>query len=90
MIVKIISYDLGEPETSDDYEDLIYYIKGLGDWIKPQYSFWLVDTTKTCKSIRDGAKPYLDINDKLFVAKWSLDDWATYRQPKTVDWLNGR
>lgn len=87
MSVKIISYDLGSPETSDDYKELIKYVKSLGDWIKPMYSFWLVDTTKTCKGIRDEAKAYLDSNDKLIVAKWSLDDWATYRLPKTAEWL---
>lgn len=29
MSVKIISYDLGSPESSSDYEELIKYIKGL-------------------------------------------------------------
>jgi hypothetical protein len=90
MSVKIISYDLGSPESSDDYKDLIEYIKSLGSWVKPLYSFWLVDTDKTCSTIRDGAKQYLDSNDKLFVAEWSVDDWAIYRLPKTAEWLKGK
>ena len=90
MSVKIISYDLGSPESSDDYKDLIEYVKSLGSWVKPLYSFWLVDTDKTCSTIRDGAKQYLDSNDKLFVAEWSVDDWAIYRLPKTAEWLKGK
>ena len=88
MSVKIISYDLNSPESSEDYVELINYIKSLGDWIKPMYSFWLIDTPKRCKTIRDEATKYLDKNDKFFVATWPIDDWATYRLPKTADWLN--
>ncbi len=88
MSVKIISYDLNSPESSEDYVELINYIKSLGDWIKPMYSFWLIDTPKRCKTIRDEATKYLDKNDKFFVATWSIDDWATYRLPKTAGWLN--
>lgn len=90
MSVKIISYDLGSPESSNNYKELIEYIKSLGSWIKPMYSFWLVDTDTTCGSIRDGAKRHLDSNDKFFVAKWSVDDWATYRLPKTAEWLRDK
>lgn len=88
MSVKIISYDLNSPESSRDYVELIDYIKSLGDWIKPMYSFWLIDTPKHCKTIRDEAKKYLDENDRFFVATWSIDDWATYHLPKTAAWLN--
>ena len=91
MSVKIISYDLGQPETSADYEDLIDFIKSLGDYAKPLESYWLVDTNKTCKYIRDTAEQYLDDNDRFFVVRWSLEDWAGFRLPKGVaDWLNNR
>ncbi len=71
MSVKIISYDLGSPESSSDYEELIKYIKGLGSWAKPLYSVWFVNTDKTSRQIREGAEAYLDDNDKIFVAKWN-------------------
>ena len=92
MSVKIISYDLGSPETSEDYEELIKYIKDLGSWAKPLYSVWFVDTDKTTKEIRDGAEAYMDSNDKLFVAKWDPSSgWASQRLPKSVtDWLHAR
>lgn len=89
MSVKIISYDLGQPESSSDYRDLIAYIKGLGEYVKPLESFWLVKTSYTCKTIRDNAKKHLDDNDRIFVAKWSLDDWAGLRLRNDAgSWLN--
>lgn len=89
MSIKIVSYDLGHPETSSDYAELIKYIKSLGDARKPLESFWLVKTDRTCKAIRDEAKKYLDDNDRVFVAKWSIDDWAGLRlRDNTGQWLN--
>jgi hypothetical protein len=89
MSVKLISYDLGVPETSQSYQDLIAYIKSLGDWCKPLYSYFLVDTNKHCSTIRDEAKAYLDTNDKFLVINSPVGNWASYNLSKTVtDWLN--
>lgn len=91
MSVKIVSYDLGGPESSADYKDLIDYMRSFGTRAKPLESFWLLSTTKSCTTIRDEAMKYLDSNDKLLVFEWSLDDWATYKLPKDVtDWLAAR
>ena len=68
MSVKLISYDLGVPETSQDYKKLIDAIKELGAyWANPLKSVWLVDNDLGCSKIRDSLKSYLDSNDKLFV-----------------------
>lgn len=91
MSLKVISYDLGQPEKSTDYKDLIGYIKGLGAWAKPLESFWIVDTTKTCSSIRDEAKSYLDSNDKILVFSSPFKSWASSGLKKsTTDWLKDR
>lgn len=89
MSVKIVSYDLGKPDR--DYKDLIDYMRSFGTRAKPLESFWLLNTTKSCETIRDEAKEFLDSTDKLLVFEWSLDDWATYRLSKDlIDWLNNR
>lgn len=91
MSIKIISYDLGKPESSSDYKDLIDYIKSLGECKKPLESFWLVKTSLSCKTIRDNAKIHLDDNDRIFVLEWSIDDWAGLRMRNdTADWLNNK
>lgn len=91
MSVKIVSYDLGQPESSEDYKKLIDYMRSFGTRAKPLYSYWLLSTSKTCQEIRDGAKSYLDGNDKLLVIESSLSSWASYNLPKEVtDWLNAR
>jgi hypothetical protein len=78
MSVKLISYDLGKPETSSSYSDLIKGIKSLGDWAKPLESFWLVDNSLDCATIRDKLQAYLDSNDKILVIKCPLSAWASY------------
>lgn len=92
MSVKIISYDLGSPESSSDYEELIKYIKGLGSWAKPLYSVWFVDTDKTSKQVREGAQAYMDKNDKIFVAKWNPSvGWSSSGLSDAVlKWLHAR
>lgn len=91
MSVKVVSYDLGQPESSGDYKALIDYMRTFGTRAKPLYSYWLLSTVKSCKDIRDEAKTYLDSNDKLLVVETSLEDWASYNLPAEVtDWLKAR
>lgn len=91
MSVKLISYDLGQPESSSDYKKLIEYIKDLGGWAKPLESVWLVDTGKQCSTIRDEAETLLDKNDKFLVIPCSMNTWASYRLPgDVIKWMKNR
>lgn len=85
----IISYDLGIPEDSSDYELIINYIKSIGSWAKPLLSVWFVtSSSKTCKSIRDDLQGLTDSNDKILVMEVSGDDWATARlNEKVTSWM---
>jgi hypothetical protein len=47
----LISYDLGQLETSASYRELISAIKGLGDWAKPLESEWFVLTGLTASVV---------------------------------------
>jgi hypothetical protein len=88
MNTLLISYDLGVPETSDDYKKLIAHIKSYGAWAKPLYSVWFIRTDKTCAQVRDETKKFLDANDKLLVMNVADDDWATKSVDKEVtDWM---
>lgn len=91
MSVKVVSYDLRKPETSEDYKKLISHLKSYYFWAKPLESFWLLETSKSCAEVRDEIKKYVDENDKVFVTPTSLSGWASYGLPKDViDWLNAR
>jgi len=91
MSVKIISYDLGGPETSGDYKKIGEYMRTFGTRCKPLESFWLVDTSLSCKQLRDSIGQYLDNNDKLLVLQWNQVNWATKGMPRDVnDWLTNR
>jgi hypothetical protein len=88
MKTHLISYDLGVPETSEDYKKLIKYIKSYGTWAKPLYSVWFVKSDKTCSQIRDEIKEATDANDKILVIEVTEADWATSRVDKEVtDWM---
>lgn len=88
MKTYLISYDLGVPETSDDYKKLIAHIKSYSNWAKPLYSVWFVKTEKTCAQVRDETMKYLDTNDKLLVMDVTGDDWGTKSIDKVVtEWM---
>jgi bifunctional pyridoxal-dependent enzyme with beta-cystathionase and maltose regulon repressor activities len=79
MKTYLISYDLGIPETSSDYEKIITYIKSLGNWAKPLKSQWFVVSGKNCSEIRTALRELTDTNDKILVMEVTGDDWATAR-----------
>jgi hypothetical protein len=84
MSVLQISYDLGSPESSADYEELINQIKSYDDWKKPGYSLWFIKTNKDTATVRDELSPLLDGNDKLLVMAVSGDGWASWQLPGDV------
>jgi hypothetical protein len=88
MKTLLISYDLGVPETSEDYKKLIEYIKSFGTWAKPLYSVWFIKTDKTCTQVRDEIKVKTDRNDKTLVMEVTGADWASLHLTKEVtDWM---
>jgi hypothetical protein len=88
MGVLLISYDLGSPETSDDYADLIKKIKSYGGYCKPEYSLWLITTDKQTATVRDELKEHVDSNDKLLVIRVTDAGWASYNLPANVtQWM---
>ena len=88
MEYRIISYDLGQPETSNSYKQLIDRIKAFPDYTKPLESLWIVKSDLSCSEVRDALTPYLDSNDKLFVADFDIMRWASYGLAgDIVNWL---
>lgn len=89
MNCLLISYDLGVPETSKDYQNVIKYLKSLGTWAKPLYSVFLVLTNKTVSEVRNQIKDLTDENDKILVLDVKNDSWATARISTDVtSWMN--
>ncbi len=83
----LISYDLGAPETRDDYQALINYIKTYPHWAKPLKSVWLIKTEKGSPQVRDELRLRVDNNDKILVIQIT-NDWATYGVSREVtDWM---
>lgn len=88
MNALLISYDLGVPETSEDYKRLIAYLEGYDSWAKPLYSVWIIKTAKTSGTVRDEIKAIVDSNDKVLVVNVSGDGWASYNLPtKVTEWM---
>ncbi|MBP8591051.1 hypothetical protein KBI33_01105 [Candidatus Shapirobacteria bacterium] len=88
MNTFLITYDLGLPETYEDYKLLSQYLKSYPYWAKPLQSVWLVKTTKTVSEVRDEIKSKIDANDKVLVIDVTRTGWATFNVSKEVtDWM---
>lgn len=89
MKTFLISYDLGSPETYDDYKLLFQYIKSYDLWAHPLQSVWFVTTDKTLSQVRDEIKNgNVDKNDKVLIIDVTKTGWATSNVSKVVtDWM---
>jgi len=90
MNTLLISYDLLSPETRNDYEVLIKYLKSFNFWAKPLLSLWLVKTDKSCDNVRDEIKLRIDSNDKVLIVDVTKRPWATHNISKEIlNWMHG-
>ena len=88
MNCYLISYDLGVPETSEEYKKVINYIKGYKTWAKPLYSLFFIKTNKTVATVRDELQKLTDSNDKILVINVTGEGWATARiDARITDWM---
>jgi len=88
MRALLISYDLGSPESSSDYQKISDYIKKNFNYVKPLYSQYLVATDKSTATVRDEMKNLNDSNDKVLVIDVTGDGWASNNLPSSVtDWM---
>ena len=86
MSVKIVTYDLHK--DGQNYDDLIIAIKSFRAWAKINQSVWAVQSNLRCAEIRNKLKPYIDSNDRLFVAELSGDAAWTGLPVEVSNWLN--
>lgn len=88
MNTLLISYDLGGPESIEDYKILFDYFNSYGTYAKPLYSLWFIKTDKDVSIVRDELSRITDWNDKFIVLDVTDDDWSTRGIPKKVtDWM---
>ncbi len=88
MSVYLVSYDLGQPETSADYKKLITKLQSYPAWCKPEYSLWLIQTSDSVTSVRDALVELVDSNDKILVIKVGGTNWASFNLGSEVnEWL---
>jgi hypothetical protein len=84
-MTALITYDLNRP--GQDYARLIDAIKGLGGWLHPLESTWLVKTDLTVSAIRDYLKQFIDGTDELLVMDVSGAAWASQASQVANTWL---
>lgn len=88
METYLVSYDLGIPETSEDYKKVINYIKSFPSWAKPLYSVWLVRSNISAAQIRNDLSKLIDSNDRILVIRVTNTEWASWNISKDVtDWM---
>ncbi len=88
MKTLLISYDLRIPETSEDYQRLIEFIKSYPSWAKPLKSLWIIMTPKAVTEVRDELNSMIDANDGILVVDITQANWGTVGISKSVtDWM---
>ncbi|MBQ9492259.1 MAG: hypothetical protein IJR54_00780 [Oscillibacter sp.] len=87
MDIHLITYDLHRP--GQNYPELHSAIKAYGDWAKLGESCWAVKTNATDIAIRDALKPYIDYNDRIFVATVNRQLCAGFNYSAEIqNWMN--
>lgn len=86
-MILVVTYDLMNYDR--DYPEVFVAIKSCGDWIKPLFSTWLVDTRLTAKEVADRVAAATDSDDRLLVDRLTGNMWFK-NLPTINQWLAGR
>lgn len=78
-----ISYDLHNP--GKNYEAVAIAIKKLGNWAKPNLSYWYVDSAYSASQAAIAVWAVMDANDKLIVVDTKTNEAAWYNLDKAVE-----
>lgn len=85
MAIILVTYDLKAPGR--DYAPVYSYLRRYTH-CKCMESVWLLDTSSSCKQIRDDLKLIMDSTDVVFVSKLATKTWASVNYGKCGAWLN--
>lgn len=85
MAILLVTYDLKQPGRN--YEPVFTYLKRF-TYCKGLESVWLLDTTNSTATVRDGLKACVDANDVIFVTRLQ-QEWASLNYG-CAEWLNDR
>lgn len=93
-MVLLISYDLNGHERPAAYarvKKLIETGAGAGNFVKPLYSQWLVDTQGTATTWREYLQQTggIDSNDRLLVTEVTRN-WDGWLDQTVIDWVAAR
>lgn len=91
-MILLLSYDLNEHESADEYNRLISAIKrnaGEGNYVKALYSQWFVDTNLSISQWNGIMRDATDDNDSRMVIELTRKPTGKYKK-EAIDWINAR
>jgi hypothetical protein len=89
MNTFLVSYDLGIPETSEDYKKLIDLLKSSDHWAHVLQSVWIVKTDRLASDLLVEMKRLSDENDRIIIIDLSNNNVTSYGLPEEVeDWID--
>lgn len=87
MTNYVVTYDLNTP--GQDYASLIEHLKKYPTHWRFQKSAWIVGPADSAYAVADGARRFMDTNDRLFVQALSQDSaWWGYPEGGSK-WIQG-
>jgi len=91
-MIPLLSYDLNQHESPDEYQRLIKAIKdtaGEGNYAKALYSQWYVDTSLSITDWNTTMRDATDDNDSRMIIKLTERPTGKYNS-SAIDWLKQR
>ena len=85
-MLYVVSYDLCDPQSGHDYDEIYGRIESSGAAMRVTDSFWIVDSKHRARAIADHIVMALDTDDKLFVGR--LGTWSSSGIGRGItDWI---
>ena len=85
MALRLLSYDLNQEKTKEDYEGFYSVIKSYS-YARLSESSYALDTEDQPETIYALLEPYIDDNDNVMILTLSKPYYGFHRQP-VIDWL---
>lgn len=87
MKTFLISYDLKQPASINDYNRIRDAIKSFENWAKPLESLWLIKTELASNQIYDYLINYIRVGDKILIIHVD-NEWNSYSlDAAVINWM---
>lgn len=93
MAWYVVSYDLRNDEGPESYERVFSALQTAGDWCRPLFSFWIIETPRSPREVISFLRQVgaIDEDDGIVVLEITgVGDFRRVIDGDVAAWLNAR